>query len=199
MNIAPFGPKASARIIMETSASRLEFVGSAGPDHLIRASFDGPRPDVHTAAGVASIRYRRKAIAAFSSRAARIALNSAIPWSIDMTGGITDLTGSLEGVRLDRLEVDGGANHIDLDLPVPTGTVVVRVHGVASTARLRRPANVPVGVRVNGGVSHLRLDGRRFERLAGDRRFASDAATASPDRYEIEILGGASDVRIEGR
>jgi DNA-binding MarR family transcriptional regulator len=198
LNVAPLGPTAAARIIMETSASRLEFRGPAAPDQLLRASFDGPRPDVQVAGGSASIRYRRKAIAAFATRAAHVALGSAIPWTIELSGGITDLTGSLAGVRLERLEVEGGANHIDLELPEAHGTVTVRVRGVASSARFRRPARVPVAVRVNGGVSDLRIDAARHSHLAGDRRFSSDAFAATADRYEIEVLGGAGDVRIEG-
>ena len=199
LNVAPLGPTASARIIMETSASRLEFRGATASDQLLRASFDGPRPDVQAADGNASIRYRRKAIAAFTTRAARIALGPAVPWTIELTGGITDLTGSLEGIRLERLEVEGGANHIDLELPEAHGTITIRVRGVASSARFRRPARVPVAVRVNGGVTRLRIDGERHEQLAGDRRFSSDAFEATADRYEIEVLGGASEVKVEGR
>lgn len=198
MNVAPFGPDAAARIIMEASASRLRFVGRAPDDQLLRASFDGPKPDVQTATGVATIRYRRKAVAAFSSRAARVALNGTIPWDIEIAGGITDLTGSLINLQLERFQVDGGANHVDLDLPEPSGTALVRLNGVASTVRLRRPAGVPVAVRVDGGVSRLRIDGQRYDRLAGERRFSSAAAGAGP-RYEIEILGGASEIRIDGR
>ena len=198
LNVAPFGPEASARIIMETSASRLEFRGAAGADQLLRASFDGPRPDVQATGGVATIRYRRKAIAAFSSRTAHVALGPGVPWTIELGGGITDLTGSLAGVPLERLDVEGGANHVDLELPAPRGSALVRVRGVASTARFRRPAGVPVAVRVNGGVSRLRLDGQRYERLGGERRFSSDAFGASTARYEIEVLGGASEIRVEG-
>ena len=199
MNFAPFGPETNARIIMETSASRLEFRGAAAPDQLIRASFDGPRPDVQSGGGNATIKYRRKAVAAFSSRAASIALNGTIPWTIELEGGVTDLTGSLAGVQLERLDIEGGANHIKLELPAPTGSVGVRVRGVASDARFLRPAGVPVSVRVSGGVSRLRIDGQRYERLAGDRRFTSDAFLGSADRYEIEVLGGASEIRVEGR
>ncbi len=196
MNLAPFGPDASARVIVETSASRLAFAGPCGPDSLIRASFDGPKPDVQLERGTATIRYRRKAIAAFSSRGARIAINPVIPWTIELEGGLTELSGSLAGVRLERLEVDGGANHIDITLPTPAGTALVRVRGVASSARFRRPAGIPVALRVDGGIAHLRLDGQRFERLAGERRFTSEAFAASVARYEIEVLGGASEVRI---
>ncbi len=99
-------------------------------------------------------------------------------------------------MRLERLEVDGGANHIDIALPAPAGTALVRVRGVASSARFRRPPGIPVALRVDGGIAHLRLDGQRFERLAGERRFTSEAFAASVARYEIEVLGGASEVRI---
>jgi hypothetical protein len=51
---------------------------------------------------------------------------------------------------------------------------------------------------VAGGISHLRLDGAKHEQVAGDRRFTSPGYAAAADRYEIEILGGASDVRISG-
>src|SRR5262245_52730153 len=200
LNVAPFGsPDANARIIVETSASRLAFTGAAPADQLLRASFEGPRPDVHVGSGAATIRYRRKAAAAFSTRSARIALNPTIPWTIELAGGITDLTGTLDGVQLDRVDVEGGANHVELELPAPTGSVPVRVRGVASTARFRRPAGVPVAVRVNGGVARLRIDGQRFDRLAGDQRFTSDAFASGADRYEIEVLGGASEIRVEAR
>jgi hypothetical protein len=149
--------------------------------------------------GVVTIRYRRGAAGAFTSRRARLALNGGIPWSIELEGGLTDLRGSLEGLRLARVEVAGGANHIDLDLPSPTGSVPIRVSGVVSDARLRRPTGSAAAVRVDGGVSQLRLDDRRLGRVAGDRRFESSRFEAARDRFEIELLGGASNVRVEAR
>ncbi len=198
LNFAPLGPQASARLIMETSASRLEFAGTTPGNELLTATFHGPLPDVRAAGGAVTIRYRR-ALAAFQGRTARLALNGSIPWSIELEGGITDLTGTLDGVALERIDVGGGANHIRLDLPAPVGTVPVRVSGVASSARFRRPADVPVAVRVAGGVSHLRLDGRRRGQVAGDRRFEGDGYASHPDRYEIEIMGGASEVDVAAR
>lgn len=196
LNIAPFGPKASARIIAETSASRLEFAGAAPTGQLVVASFDGPRPDVRASAGVVSIRYRRQAIAAFSSRRARITLSDAIPWTIELDGGITDLTGSLEGLHLERLDIEGGTNHLLLDLPQPHGTSTVRLNGVASSAAFRRPAGVPVAVRLAGGISRLRVDGRSRTDVGGARRYVGTGYADSPDRYELEILGGASEVIV---
>jgi DNA-binding MarR family transcriptional regulator len=199
LNIAPLGPRASARIIAETSASRLEFTGATPAEDLVVASFDGPRPDVRSAGGVVTIRYRRQAIAAFATRMAHIALSGAVPWTLELDGGITDLTGSLDGVTLERLDIEGGANHVSLDLPRPHGTAAVRVNGVASSARFRRPAGVPVAVRLAGGISRLQVDGRSRADVAGKRRYVGDGFDERPDRYELEILGGASEVIVSER
>jgi DNA-binding MarR family transcriptional regulator len=196
LNVAPLGPQAAARIIMETSASRLAFSGAAADGDLVEAAFDGPRPDVRVAGGVVTIRYRRKALSAFSSRRARIGLARGIPWSIEIQGGLTDLTGSLTGIVLSRVDVEDGANHVDLDLPVPVGSVGFRIGGLASDVRLRRPRSTAVGLLVDGGVSHLRLDEGRSTQVAGRRRFTTAGYEGSADRYEIEITGGASSIRV---
>jgi DNA-binding MarR family transcriptional regulator len=197
LNFAPLGPRATARVIMETAASRLRFDGAAPTGELIRATFDGPRPDVRTADGVVTIRYRRQALAAFSGRQAKIALAAGIPWTVEIDGGITDLTGSLTAVSLVGLAVAGGANHVALDLPAPSGNVPVRLAGVASSVRFRRPASTPSAITVDGGVAQLRLDGRREANVGGRRRFQSDRFAAAPNRYEFEVLGGASDITID--
>ena len=196
LNVAPLGPQAAARVIMETSASRLLFAGAAREGDLVRATFEGPIPEVRTSGGVVTVRYRRGARLAFQTRKARISLAAGIPWTIELQGGLTDLDGSLEGTTLSRLDVEDGANHVSLDLPDPFGTVALRVNGVASSIRLQRPASAPVGLRVAGGISHLRLDGEHHQQVGGDRRFVSEGYAAGANRYEIEILGGASEVRI---
>ncbi len=86
---------ASARIIVETSASRLHFAGAAAPDASCSARRStGPSPT----SGPAPAR-RRPLPAQGAGRvpAARrgIALNAAVPWTIELEGGLTDLTGSL--------------------------------------------------------------------------------------------------------
>ncbi len=196
LNVAPLGGRANARIIAETSASRLEFAGAAPGDDLVLATFDGPRPDVRAAGGVVTIRYRRQATAAFSTRKARISLNGSIPWTIELDGGITDLTGSLGAVTLERIDVEGGANNVRLELPRPTGTATVRIGGVVSSARFKRPAGIPVAVRMAGGVAHLKVDGGRREQVVGQRRYEGPGFAESPDRYELEVLGGASELTV---
>jgi DNA-binding MarR family transcriptional regulator len=196
LNVAPLGPRAAARMIAEPSASRLELVSGAPSGQLAAASFDGPRPDIRASEAGLQVRYRRQAISAFTSRRAKIALSADVAWTIELEGGLTYLTGDLGGVRLERFEVNGGTNHVDLVLPRPQGTVPVRLGGLASSVRFRRPAGVPVAVRIAGGVSHLSVDGHRTEQVAGKRRYEGPGYDQTPDRYEFEIAGGASDVTI---
>lgn len=198
MNLAPLGPRAAARVIVEPSASRLRFEGSAPAGDLISAAFDGPLPDVRSGTGQVSVRYRRRSWSALSSRRARIAVSDAIPWAIEIDGGLTDLTGSLADATLERLELNGGANHIDLQLPAPSGTTLVRIRGVVSRARLRRPAGSACSLLIAGGVSHLDFDGQRYGQL-GDRRLTSERFTGATDRYEIEFLDGVARLNVAVR
>ena len=61
-----------------------------------------------------------------------------------------------------------------------------------SDANFRRPRGVSVRLRVDGGISHLNFDGKRYQNVDGERRFTSDGSGATADGYEIDIRGGAT-------
>ena len=199
LNIAPLGPRASARIIAETSASRLEFAGAAPVDELVVASFDGPRPDVRSGGGVVTIRYRRHAIAAFATRRARIALQRRGP--VDARARRRDHRpdGLARRRHAGATRHRGGANHLNLDLPRP--------HGTAARAPERRGQQRPVPTArgcarrgpARGRRLRLQVDGRSRVDVAGKRRYVGDGFDERPDRYELEILGGASEVDVSER
>jgi DNA-binding MarR family transcriptional regulator len=183
------------RVVAETAASRLRFGGAAGSDELIRATFAGPAPDVKVVEGVVTMRYSRRLLDA-RSRLAHVALNPAVPWSIDVDGGVTDLDGDLRPVRLSGLDVRGGANHVRLRLGAPDGTARVTLDGGASAIRFDRPKGVATALQVRGGVSRLRFDGRAVKTSGGNFRVQTKDFAAAPDRYEFELSGGASDLTI---
>ena len=99
-------------------------------------------------------------------------------------------------MTLERIDVEGGANNVRLELPRPAGTATVRIGGVVSSARFKRPAGIPVAVRMAGGVAHLKVDGGRREQVVGQRRYEGPGFAESPDRYELEVLGGASELTV---
>jgi hypothetical protein len=50
---------------------------------------------------------------------------------------------------------------------------------------------------VEGGVTHLRFDDRRFGAAGGDLELQSRDYDAATDRYDISVTGGANNVRID--
>jgi len=193
MNAVALGQQ--ARVVVTTSASRLAFVGDSRPGELVRAGFEGPLPEVRSAGGLVTVRYRRRLLEV-RSRSARVALSAELPWTIEVDGGLTDLDADLRRVRLAGLTIRGGANHLTLQLPAPEGTVRLAVAGGSSTVRVERPRQVPVVLRLRGGVSHVRFDDQRVRSASGDLELRSDDFASAADRYEISLNGGASDLKI---
>jgi hypothetical protein len=104
--------------------------------------------------------------------------------------------GDARKLRLASIEVRGGANHVDLRLPAPEGTSRFVLQGGASRVELRRPVGSAAMLRIFGGASRVRFDDRRFEPVDGELRLESAGYAGSADRYEIEIAGGVSDLRV---
>ena len=100
-------------------------------------------------------------------------------------------------MRLESLEVAGGASDIEVWLPAAHGTVLVRVSGGASKVALHRPADVPVRADVSGGANQLAFDGQRLGGIGGSNRLESPGYEESTDRYDVRFSGGASQVTID--
>ena len=193
MNAAALGQQ--ARMVVATSSSRLDFQGASLPGELIRAHFVGPAPDIRTSGGQVTIRYRRRLLDV-KGRSAKLALNAELPWSIEVSGGLTDLDGDLRSIHLAGLSVRGGADHVRLRLPAPDGPIRLDIVGGASSVRLERPRGVPVALRARGGVSHVRFDDQQIRSATGSLDIRSDDFNGTGDRYEIAFAGGASRLEV---
>ncbi|MDF2743652.1 MAG: transcriptional regulatory protein [Actinomycetia bacterium] len=106
------------------------------------------------------------------------------------------LDADLRDLRLEALELGQGASQVEVRLPRPAGVVPVRIRGGASQVRIRRPAGVPVQLRVGRGVADLRFDEQEWGAVGGGLRLVTPEATQVPDRYEIEIASGATHLEI---
>jgi hypothetical protein len=202
---APLGAARSGRLEIVHGVAKALIRGDEGMADLVRAHFEGPEPDEVTAQeGVVTIRYPRFApgdwirTALLMDRlAADISLNSTIPWEIVVDGGIAKVTADLSALAVTRFAIDGGASEVEVHLPAPQGVVPVRVDGGVSKVTFHRPPGVPVRLRIKGGASQLVLDDQRFGAVGGEVRLNSSHDPNLPDRYEIEIGGGASRLTID--
>lgn len=195
LNLGGSGFGQQVRMVAETAATRLRLGAGSPTGELIRATFLGPPADVRTSAGSVRMRYRRRML---DTRAREIDahLNPSATWSIEVDGGITDLEGDLRDVPFGGLEIRGGANHLRLRLPPPSGTVRIVLEGGSSEIRVSRPAGVPVAVAANGGVAQLRLDDVRRHASATDLHLETPGYDRVPDRYLLELEGGVADLTV---
>lgn len=183
------------RMVAETAATRLALRAADPGDELIRASFVGPPPDVRTSDGAVTMRYRRRMVDT-RSRQIDAALNASAAWSIEIENGLTDLDADLREIAFLGLNAHGGVNHFSFRLPRPSGTVRIAIAGGVSQGRLTRPAGVQILLVVEGGASHLSFDGHERESTGTPLRVRSRGYDRAPDRYEVEIDGGISELEI---
>ncbi|HLG73374.1 MAG TPA: MarR family transcriptional regulator [Chloroflexota bacterium] len=193
---APLGPLEEARLEFANGAAGLRIHAGDDTAKLYHAEFEGGQPEVHLKEGVLAFRYKRLTLLDWGKHAGSLALNPNVAWSISLRGGASKVSLDARGLALRELLIQGGASRVDAFLPRPRGTVPVRVEGGVSRVRFLRPEGVPAQLLVRGGANRLELDGRRFGAIGGELRLASPGWDETADRYEVEVMGGASRLEV---
>ena len=168
--------------------------GATGPE-LFRARFTGPQPKIRVAGNAVEIAYRGVRPVIWRRQSAQVALNTSIPWHIEVPDGLFKSTLDLAGLKVTAVTVDGGASQVEIRLPRPSGMVPVRFLSGASIITVRRPNGVAVRAVVRGGATKVQLDGRRVEWTDDTPLHLSDYVDAA-DRYELEFTSGANHLTI---
>jgi DNA-binding MarR family transcriptional regulator len=195
---APLGGVASGRLEYNKGGSRVLIRGDAALDDLYRAEFTGRVPDVLVTGGTVTIQQRRR-FRPFDWRglSSEVWLNTTIPWAVSLRGGMWELRADLRELRLQSLDVAGGASNVEIWLPAPSGVVPVRISGGASEVRVHRPASAAVRADVSGGASQLVFDTQKLGAVGGRNRLETVGFEAAADRYELRFTGGASQVTVD--
>lgn len=168
--------------------------------HLVRARFEGAPPTLSMDDGVVSYTHPRGSPLDWlrmRSKWVRVALARDVRWAVRIKGGAAKLEADLSALAVSSFELVGGANELLLQLGRAEGVVPVRIKGGASTARIQRPRNVPMKLVVHGGVSGLAVDSMKLGSVGGLLEWASPDFEGAPDRFELELHGGASDLTLE--
>jgi hypothetical protein len=203
---APLGGATRGRLVFERGAANVTLHPDPTMTDLCRAHFEGPLPAVRAEGGTVSIRYHsfsffdwlRYAVQ-WDATIADVAINPAVPWDVEIRGGVSRINADLRELALRSLHVRGGASRVEIWLPRPEGTVSVDIGGGASNVTLYHPRDVPVRLHVHGGASSLTLDEQHFGAVGGALRLETSGYAGAGGRYEVEIGGGASRLTIEAR
>lgn len=121
-----------------------------------------------------------------------IELNKKVEWQIRLDGGAKQATIAMERGRLTGLDFGAGNSRIEARLPVPEGTVPVRMAGGTSVFDLRLPRNVAAQVRMTGGAGSATIDGAVHTGIAGGTVYTPDNWDTATDRYMIDNTAGVS-------
>src|SRR5215208_3850707 len=97
------------------------------------------------------------------------------------------------------LKLAGGASRIKVMLPIPLGTVPVRILGGASNVTIHGPEGVAARAHAGGGATNLTFDEKHFGAIGGDVNVQSPDYDAVANRYAFEVTGGANNLTIVDR
>lgn len=200
MHSAPLGAIDQARLLIRSGAWELTIGGGTRPGELFHARFEGKQPMVRVRDSTVVVAYKTgmRDVVDWRRRAANVSLNTSIPWSVEVHGGLSKARANLALVELRSFELGGGADRMRLELGTPSGAIPVRLSGGANELRIERPADVPVRLRVRGGASHVQLDEQRLG-SASDVTMETPGASQGEDRFEVEVAGGANKVTVARR
>lgn len=199
----PVGELTKAALDLSFGAADVNVHGESLGDTLFKShiEYSGEKPEVsfERSGGTLTISDRSQGFGLFfgprGKRRIDLALDSGLPWSIDISGGASHVNLALGNVPVRDVNLSGGANNITLILGPPSGTVAIDVSGGASTVTIHRPAGVATGVHASGGANTVHLDTRQLAGFGDDSAQTAGYDTAV-DRYAIDVSGGASNVSV---
>jgi DNA-binding MarR family transcriptional regulator len=203
---APIGGLDRARLLFKSGAHELLLRGVTDIEDLYRAKFEGSVPQVRLRDGIATIQYKGSSSLsagpffanwqlAWNERRADVSLNAAIPWDVEVSGGAGKLQAKFGPLDLRSFELTGGVDQLRLTLGRPTGDVPIRLTAGANNVRIERPAGIHVRLQLRGGAGRIDFDGQRLHG-SGDTVLETTGATAAPDLYQVDIVGGAGKIAI---
>lgn len=121
---------------------------------------------------------------------AEVALSPSLPWSIALSGGVSNLRAEFASVRLAEFSVHGGVRDALLELGEPSGRVPIHVHGGVDRLTLVRPHGSAIAVRVSGGATEVHLDETFLESVGGGLAWRAEGHPRG--LFELHISGGVT-------
>lgn len=194
---APIGGLERARLVLRSGANEIAIRSAPDLAELYRAVFEGPVPKVRLRDGTVSIQYPGRGLPwDWRKRDIDVRLNATIPWDVELHGGANRLSGSLAGCDVRSLELIGGADRFHLTLGRPRGVVPIRLTGGVNEFRVERAPGAAVRLSLSGGAGGVEFDRQRLGGTGGSTVLETAGAADAPDRFSIELTGGASRIVV---
>lgn len=193
---APLGAVERGRLRFASGVARIELRGARIKD-LYRATFHGKRPQIAVEPdGLVTLQYKGFSWFGMTGVSAQIALTSAVPWAIEIRRGVSHLNADLRELEVTGIDITGGASECELALPRPRGHAALRITRGASKLTVKRPRGTAAQLVIRGGASGVAFDDQRLGVVGGAIRLSTPGWDSAPDRWTIELTGGASSLSV---
>jgi TetR/AcrR family tetracycline transcriptional repressor len=126
-----------------------------------------------------------------------VEINPAHPWRIQVQGPTWNTLLDLRGVNLREVQMDSSATKVECLLPRPRGVVPIHISSGVFRVSLRTIVGTPVAAIIKSGAVQVTLDGVHTRLAVVDTRWETPGASVAPDRYELEVSGGAVRVSLD--
>ena len=126
-----------------------------------------------------------------------VEISTGVRWRLRLGGGAKEQLVDLTGGRVSGVDLTAGSTVSEITLPAPTGTVRVALGGGASRLLVRLAGAAPARARVGGGAGTVTVDGVRRAGVGGGTTIEPPAWASAPDRYDIDLSSGVSDLTVE--
>lgn len=200
---APLGGIQSGRLVFASPARQVYLRVSRTKERLYWARFKHQAPGVWLHEGSLTIQYHHSLLTEHPPSAkeplAEISLNGSLPWEIEFHNGVSHLNAELNGLQLRSLDILGGASHLHLALSEPLTTTFIYISGGINRGYIFRPSGVGLRIRISGGANQLLFDSRSFNAITEEINLESASFKNASSRYDISIIGGASNLTIDER
>ena len=173
-------------------------VANLGGGTLVRVTTPagGPAPELRvdgTDSGVIDLSAEN---ASGNASAVTVTLSSAVTWQLDLGGGTKQTVVDLRGGQVTGVAFTAGSDVINLTLPRPQGSVLVKLAAGASQLLLSRPTGVPVRLTAAAGAGEVTLDGKKHVGVPDGSVFTTPGWTSNATGFDVDATAGAASVAV---
>ena len=124
-----------------------------------------------------------------------MALNNAVPLTMNVKTGASDVQLDLTDVQVTRLKLESGANSTRVIAPAHAGYTEIRGSSGAASLNVEIPAGVAARIRTSGALASISVDRERFPKLEGEYRSPGYETAANKVDIKLEMGVGSISVR----
>jgi AcrR family transcriptional regulator len=126
-----------------------------------------------------------------------IEINPAVPWRVQVQGPTWNTLLDLRGVNLREVQMDSSASKVECVLPRPRGVVPIHISSGVVGVVLKRLPGTAATADIKSGAVQVRLDDQHTRMAIVDAKWETAGGRTEPDRYELEVSGGAVRVSLD--